>query len=86
MDENGDGTMDQMEFISLMESKHPLLKKISWAAKLQAGFGEADDDDEAVGPWVDPNAKYFLMISPHSTFRVCWDVMTAVLLVYAAVW
>ena len=55
VDENGDGTMDQMEFISLMESKHPLLKKIPWARELQASLGEDGSRDDV---WVDPDARY----------------------------
>ena len=55
VDENGDGTMDQMEFITLMESKHPLLKKVPWAVALGAGFSAGEADDEIV--WVDPEAR-----------------------------
>ena len=83
VDENGDGTMDQMEFISLMESRHPLLRRVAWAAEIQDALGGGGDDDGGV--WVDPNATHVGMISPHGRFRVGWDLATALLLVYVAV-
>ena len=83
VDENGDGTMDQMEFITLMESKHPLLKKVPWAVALGAGFSAGEADDEIV--WVDPEARPWFMLSPHDNLRVSWDTVTAILLVYVAI-
>ena len=84
MDENGDGTMDQMEFISLVESRHPLLSKVAWAADLQKYFADDAWDDDGVA-WVDPNRRPWLMLSPNDNFRMCWDIATAVLLVYVAI-
>ncbi|KAH8056896.1 voltage-gated potassium channel [Aureococcus anophagefferens] len=80
VDENGDGTMDQMEFISLVESRHPLLSKVAWAADLQKYFADDAWDDDGVA-WVDPNRRPWLMLSPNDNFRMCWDIATAVLLV-----
>jgi hypothetical protein len=84
VDENGDGTMDQMEFISLVESRHPLLSKVAWAADLQKYFADDAWDDDGVA-WVDPNRRPWLMLSPNDNFRMCWDIATAVLLVYVAI-
>ena len=75
--------MDQMEFISLMESRHPLLRRVAWAAEIQDALGGGGDDDGGI--WVDPNATHVGMISPHGRFRVGWDLATALLLVYVAV-
>ena len=75
--------MDQMEFISLMESRHPLLRRVAWAAEIQDALGGGGDDDGGV--WVDLNATHVGMISPHGRFRVGWDLATALLLVYVAV-
>ena len=72
-----------MEFISLMESRHPLLRRVAWAAEIQDALGGGGDDDGGV--WVDPNATHVGMISPHGRFRVGWDLATALLLVYVAV-
>ncbi|KAH8073035.1 voltage-gated potassium channel [Aureococcus anophagefferens] len=84
-DENGDGTMDQSEFISLLESKHPILMRIAWVRELEKGFHDGEDDEKIAALDVDAGRRPVFMLSPNDRSRVSWDCVTACLLVYVAI-
>ncbi|KAH8050170.1 voltage-gated potassium channel [Aureococcus anophagefferens] len=62
---NGDGTMDQSEFISLLESKHPILMRIAWVRELEKGFHDGEDDEKIAALDVDAGRRPVFMLSPN---------------------